>query len=32
MKSKEEIVHAMCMTERHDYGLNEIDAFKHWVM
>ena len=31
MKSKEEIIHDMCMTYRHDYGLRKKSTDPSWV-
>ena len=31
MKSKEEIIHDMCMTYRHDYGLRKLDNDPPWT-
>lgn len=31
MKSKEEIIHDMCMTYRHDYGLRKLDSDPPWT-
>lgn len=31
MKTKEEIIHDMCMTYRHDYGLRKSDTDPPWV-
>ena len=31
MKSKEEIIHDMCMTYRHDYGLRKNDNDPPWT-
>ena len=31
MKSKEEIIHDMCMTYRHDYGLRKQDNEPSWT-
>lgn len=31
MKSKEEIIHDMCMTYRHDYGLTKNENDTLWV-
>ena len=31
MKSKEEIIHDMCMTYRHDYGLRKLDTDPPWT-
>jgi len=31
MKNKEEIIHDMCMTYRHDYGLRKTDTEPPWT-
>ena len=31
MKSKEQIIHDMCMTYRHDYGLRKTDNDPTWT-
>jgi hypothetical protein len=31
MKTKEEIIHSMCMTYRHDYGLRKTDNEPNWT-
>lgn len=31
MKTKEEIIHDMCMTYRHDYGLRKLDTDPPWT-
>ena len=31
MKSKEEIIHSMCLTYRHDYGLRKEDNDPPWT-
>lgn len=31
MKNKEEIIHDMCMTYRHDYGLRKTDSEPPWT-
>jgi hypothetical protein len=31
MKDKEQIIHEMCMTYRHDYGLRKKDGEPNWT-
>jgi hypothetical protein len=31
MKDKEQIIHDMCMTYRHDYGLRKFDGEPNWT-
>jgi len=31
MITKEQIIHDMCMTYRHDYGLRKIDGEPNWT-
>jgi predicted ATPase len=31
MKSKEEIIHEMCLDYRHDYGLRKLDTDPTWT-
>lgn len=31
MKTKEEIIHSMCYTHRHDYGLRKLDSDPPWT-
>lgn len=31
MKTKEEIIHDMCLTYRHDYGLRKLDTDPPWT-
>ena len=31
MKSKEEIINAMCLDYRHDYGLRKLDTDPSWT-
>jgi hypothetical protein len=31
MKTKEQIIHDMCMTYRHDYGLRKTDGEPNWT-
>jgi len=31
MKNKEQIIHDMCMTYRHDYGLRKADNEPNWT-
>ena len=31
MKDKEQIIHDMCMTYRHDYGLRKKDGEPNWT-
>ena len=31
MKTKAEIIHSMCMTYRHDYGLRKLDNDPPWT-
>jgi len=31
MKTREEIIHSMCMTYRHDYGLRKEDGDPSWT-
>jgi hypothetical protein len=31
MKTKKEIIHSMCMTYRHDYGLRKPDSEPPWT-
>lgn len=31
MKTREEIIHSMCLTYRHDYGLTKSDTDPSWT-
>jgi hypothetical protein len=31
MKTKEEVIHDMCLTYRHDYGLRKLEGEPNWT-